>query len=127
MKPPYEITSEILHLISSISQLIGEVNANLLNKQSPQLRKQNQIKTIHSSLAIEGNTLTVEQITAVIENKPVLGPEKDIKEVLNAIEVYERLSELNSEQSADFLKAHNWLMKGLIPQAGKYRTSAVGI
>ncbi len=127
MKPPYEITSEILQLISSISQLIGEVNANLLNKQSPQLRKQNRIKTIQSSLAIEGNTLTTEQITAVIENKKVLGPEKDIKEVINAIDVYEKLSQLNPESSVDFLKAHGWLMKGLISPAGKYRTKGVGI
>jgi Fic family protein len=68
MKPPCEITPKILKLISSISEKIGEVNANYLTKQSPQLRKKNRIKTIHSSLKIEGNTLTEEQITALIEN-----------------------------------------------------------
>ena len=69
MKPPYDITSTILKLISSISEKIGEINANYLNKPSTTLRKQNRIKTIHSSLKIEGNTLTQEQITALIENK----------------------------------------------------------
>jgi Fic family protein len=72
MKPPYEITSLILKLITSISEKIGEVNAYLLNKSSPKLRKQNRIKTIHSSLKIEGNTLTEEQITALFEKKQTL-------------------------------------------------------
>lgn len=58
---------------------IGEVNANFLEKPSPQLRKQNKIRTIYSSFKIEGNTLTEEQITALIENKRVIGPQKDIK------------------------------------------------
>ena len=69
MKPPYDINSNILKLITYISEKLGEVNANFLNRPSPQLRKQNKIKTIHSSLKIEGNTLTEEQITALIENK----------------------------------------------------------
>ena len=68
MKPPYQITPKILKLITSISEKLGEVNANYLIKQSPQLRKQNRIKTIHSSLKIEGNTLSEEQITAIIDN-----------------------------------------------------------
>src|SRR5690606_6367435 len=95
MKPPYDITPTILKLVTSISEKIGEVNAKLLVKQNPKLRKQNQIKTIHSSLAIEGNTLSEEQITAIIENKRVVGPEKDIKEVLNALEVYKDLKKFN--------------------------------
>ncbi len=82
MKPPYEITSKMLKLITSISQKIGEVNAKYLVQQNPKLRKQNQIKTIHSSLSIEGNTLSEEQITAIIDQKRVVGPLKDIKEVL---------------------------------------------
>ena len=88
MKPPYEITPKILKLITSISEKIGEVNSNYLTKQSPQLRKQNRIKTIHSSLKIEGNTLTEEQITALIENKRIIGPKKDVLEVINAFEKY---------------------------------------
>jgi Fic family protein len=127
MKPPYEITPKILKLITSISEKIGEVNANYLTKQSPQLRKQNRIKTIHSSLKIEGNTLTEEQITALIENKRVIGPEKDVLEVLNAIKVYEKLDSFNFSSDKSFLKAHLELMNGLIESAGKYRTQGVGI
>lgn len=127
MKPPYEITPKILKLISSISEKIGEVNANYLSKQSPQLRKQNRIKTIHSSLQIEGNTLTEEQITALIENKRVIGPEKDVLEVLNAIKVYEKLEEYKFSSDKSFLNAHRQLMNELIESAGKYRKQGVGI
>ena len=127
MKPPYDITLKILKLIGSISEKIGEVNANYLNKQSPQLRKQNRIKTIHSSLQIEGNTLTEEQITALIENKRVIGPQKDVLEVLNAIKVYEKLEEYKFSSVKNFQKAHYELMNGLIESAGKYRKKGVGI
>jgi Fic family protein len=127
MKPPYDITPLILKRISSISEKLGEVNANYLSKQSPQLRKQNRIKTIHSSLQIEGNTLTEEQITALIENKRVIGPQKDILEVLNAIKVYDNLEKYKFHSSKSFLKAHQELMKGLIPKAGHYRKQGVGI
>ena len=127
MKPPYDITPNILKRISSISEKIGEVNANYLSKQSPQLRKQNRIKTIHSSLQIEGNTLSEEQITALIENKRVIGPEKDVMEVLNAIKVYEKLKNYTYSSDKSFLKAHQQLMMGLIDSAGKYRKQGVGI
>lgn len=127
MKPPYDITPKILKLISAISEKIGEVNANYLSKQSPQLRKQNRIKTIHSSLQIEGNTLTEEQITALIENKRVIGPEKDVLEVLNAIKVYDNLHNYHFSSDKSFLKAHLELMNGLIESAGKYRKQGVGI
>ncbi len=127
MKPPYDITLKILKLIASISEKIGEVNANYLNKQSPQLRKQNRIKTIHSSLQTEGNTLTEEQITALIENKRVIGPKKDVLEVLNAIKVYEKFEEYKFSSVKNFQKAHHELMNGLIESAGKYRKQGVGI
>jgi len=127
MKPPYDITQTILKQISSISEKIGEVNANYLSKQSPKLRKQNRIKTIHSSLQIEGNTLTEEQITALIENKRVIGPEKDVIEVLNAIKVYDNLEHFNLQSEKSFLKAHFELMNGLIQSAGEYRKQGVGI
>jgi Fic family protein len=127
MKPPYDITPKILKLISSISEKMGEVNANYLSRQSPQLRKQNRIKTIHSSLQIEGNTLTEEQITALIENKRVVGPQKDVLEVLNAIHVYEKLDQYDFLSEKSFLKAHQKLMTGLISNPGKYRTQGVGI
>ena len=127
MKPPYDITPKILKLITSISEKLGEVNANYLSKQSPQLRKQNRIKTIHSSLQIEGNTLTEEQITALIENKRIIGPKKDVLEVVNAIKVYEKLDEFKFNSNKSFLKAHYLLMNGLIDSAGKFRTKGVGI
>ncbi len=127
MKPPYDISPKILKLITAISEKIGEVNANYLTKQSPQLRKQNRIKTIHSSLQIEGNTLTEEQITALIENKRVIGPEKEVLEVLNAIRVYEKLEDYKLDSDKSFLKAHQELMQSLIESAGKYRKQGVGI
>ena len=127
MKPPYEITPKILKLVSSISEKIGEANANLLSKPLPHLRKQNKIKTIHSSLRIEGNTLTQEQVTALIENKRVIGPKKDVLEVLNAIKVYDSITSFDPFSSNSFLKAHKQLMGELIENAGKYRTQGVGI
>lgn len=127
MKPPYDITSEILCLISNISKKLGEVNAIFLHRPTPNLRKQNRIKTIQSSLQIEGNTLTVEQITAIIENRKVLGPEKDIIEVLNAIKLYENLSSYNPHSKKSFLEAHKTLMNRLVENPGKFRTKGVGI
>ena len=127
MNPPYEISPGILRSIRSISEKIGEVNANHLSKQSPQLRKQNRIKTIHSSLQIEGNTLTEEQITALLDNKRVVGPPKDVTEVLNAIQVYEKLNSYDCISEKSFLSAHRQLMTGLISEPGKYRKQGVGI
>jgi Fic family protein len=127
MKRPYDINADILHLISEISTKLGEVKAYFLQKQSPQLRKQNRIKTIHSSLNIEGNTLTVEQITAIVDNKKVIGPEKDVKEVLNAIKVYNNLAHYTPKNQESFLKAHKVLMNGLVDSPGKYRNKGVGI
>lgn len=127
MKPPYEITITILKLITSISEKIGEVKAKYVIQTNPTLRKQNQIKTIHSSLSIEGNTLTEEQITAIFENKRVIGPEKDITEVLNALEVYKTIKTLNPYKERDFLNAHKLLLHKLIEKPGKYRTQRAGI
>ncbi len=127
MKPPYEITNKILKLLTSISEKLGEVNAIHLDKPSPELRKRNRVKTIHASLEIEGNTLTEDQITAIIENKRVIGPKKDIQEVLNAIEVYNLLPKLNPNTLKSFLKAHKTLMKGLIKRPGELRKKSVGI
>jgi len=127
MNPPYEITPTILKLVTRLAEKIGEINANFLSKPSPNLRKQNRIKTIHSSLKIEGNTLTVEQITGIINNKRVLGPQKDIQEVINAIEVYDKMENYNPNKEASFLSAHKVLMNGLIKNAGKYRKQGVGI
>lgn len=127
MKPPYYLTTEILKLVSDVSMRIGEVNASFLTKQSPELRKRNRIKTIQASLSVEGNTLSIDQITAIIENKRVLGPARDIAEVSNAIEVYAILEQLNPFSEKSFFAAHKLLMRGLVKNAGKYRTSSVGI
>ena len=127
MKPPYQITEKILKLIVSVSEKLGEVNATHLYKPPTELRKKNRIKTIQSSLEIEGNTLTEEQITALLDNKRVLAPEKDIVEVQNAIKVYEQLHRLNPNKLKDLEKAHGILMSGLIGTAGKLRTKNVGI
>lgn len=127
MKPPYEITPAILKLITTVSEKLGEARASFMDKPSPQLRKQNKVKTIHSSLKIEGNTLTEGQITALIDNKRVIGPRKDVREVLNAIKVYEKINQYDPHSSRSFLSAHRQLMEGLVEKPGQYRTENVGI
>jgi Fic family protein len=127
MKPPYEITSKILNLVSSISEKIGEVNAAHLNRPPTELRKKNRIKTIQSSLEIEGNTMTVKQITDLLNNKRVLAPQKDIVEVKNAIEVYNQLNKFKVYDLKSLCKAHEILMTGLIDNPGKLRQASVGI
>lgn len=127
MKPPYEITNTILKLLTSIAEKLGEAQAKHLNRPSPELRKRNRVKTIKASLEIEGNTLSEDQITAIIDHKRVLGPKKEITEVVNAIEVYDKLNELKPTSLKSFLHAHNLLMRGLIDSAGKLRSKQVGI
>lgn len=127
MKPPYKISGKILKLVASISEKIGEINSAHLHKPPTELRKKNRIKTIHSSLEIEGNTLTIEQITAIVENKNVIGPKKDILEVKNAITVYDYIDNLNPFDFNSFCDAHRILMNGLIESEGKLRNKSVGI
>ncbi len=127
MKPPYEITAEILQLISSISEKIGEVKSARLVKPPTELRKKNRIKTIHSSLEIEGNTLTIEQITDLLDNKRVIAPQKDILEVKNAIKVYENLDKFDVYDIESLFSAHKILMANLVENAGKIRNTGVGI
>ena len=127
MKPPYSITPVILSLISTISEKLGAINANHLQAPRTELRKANQIKTIHSTLEIEGNTLSIEQVTAVIENKRVIAPQKDILEVKNAIKVYDAFQSFNALSLPSFLKAHALLMQGLIMKPGKFRSAGAGI
>jgi Fic family protein len=126
-RPPYEITGSILQKIISISEKLGEVKAARLTRPTAELRKQNRIKTIQSSLEIEGNTMSVSQVTDLLNGKRVIGPKKDILEVRNAIEVYSRLDEFNVYSLNSLCKAHKFLMKGLLPDNGKLRLSAGGI
>jgi Fic family protein len=127
MRPPYQITIKIVELIASISEKIGEVNSAHLYRPPTELRKKNRIKTIQSSLEIEGNTLSIEQITAILENKKVVAPKKDILEVKNAIIVYDRLADYKPYSLRSFCKAHEILMKGLIDNPGSIRSKSVGI
>lgn len=126
-KPPYTITPKILRLVSEIQSLLGEAKHLTVKKPPVKLRKENKIKTIHHSLAIEGNSLTEEQISSLIEGNKVIGPKNQILEVRNAILLYELIKELNPLNESDFLRAHKILMTGLLKKAGRYRLQAVGI
>ncbi len=125
--PPFRITSKIIDLISRISEKIGEINSLESSPQNVLLRKENRIKTIHSSLAIENNSLSLEQITAIIEGKRVLGNPNEIQEVKNALQAYDLLMSLNPREQKDLLKAHQLMMQDLVSRNGKYRTDGVGI
>lgn len=127
MKPPYDITPKVLELLSSVSEKLGFITATHLEAPKAELRKQNRIKTIQASLEIEGNTLTIDQVTAIIENKRVLAPEKDILEVQNAMNVYDQFEKWKAFTQASFMDAHAMLMRGLIEKPGKLRTTSVGI
>ncbi len=123
----YEGTPKIINLSTEIGRLLGIVDATYLRKPKTELRKKNRVKTIRASLAIEGNTLSEEQITALLENKRVVGPAKDIREVKNAIAVYDSLSEFDPFSEKSYLQAHKMLMAGLVENPGTYRTGGVGI
>ena len=125
-QPPFTITSEILNLVADISQQVGRLDASALNA-SPQLRKQNRIKTLAGTLAIEGNTLTEEQITAVIEGKPVLGSARELAEVKGAIAAYDALPAWQPDNVDHLLTAHGLMMSEILTNAGRFRDKAVGI
>lgn len=127
MKPPYEITPGILKYYGEITEALGQAKSLLLVKPEAKLRKQNRIRTIFSSLAIEGNTLSMDQITAIMDNTHVIGPAKDIREVRNAIKAYDLLSSFKTYSIKDFLKAHAVLMDTLLKKPGEYRRKQVGI
>lgn len=126
-QPPYRITPEILKTISEISEVLGELKSLRVSRPNPLLRKQNSIRTIQGSLAIEGNSLSLSQVSAVLEGKRVLGKPKELQEVKNAIASYERLSKLVPTRLDSLLTAHKILMKGLVPKSGNFRSGAVGI
>ena len=113
-KPPFEITEAALSDVMEISELVGKISSTQNLSTSPILRRQNRIRTIYSSLAIEQNTLSLEQVTAVLSGKRVLAPPKDIAEVKNAYEIYDHLAELNPYSMDDLLLAHRTMMQGLV-------------
>lgn len=118
-KYPFQINTRILNLTAEISELVGKIDTVSKLNNSPQLRRQNRIKTIYSSLAIEQNTLSEEQVTAVLSGKRVLAHPKDIAEVKNAYEIYEILDKLNLYSVDDLLKAHGVMVRGLQSEAGE--------
>lgn len=126
-KPPFEITNQIIDYVAEIAELIGRLNAAHLLSTNPTLRRANRIRTIHGSLAIEQNTLSLEQVTAVLNGKHVLAPPKDIAEVKNAYEIYEWLEELNPYSVDDLLTAHGIMTRGLMEESGVFRTRPVGV
>ena len=127
MKPPFRMTDEIVTLVAEIAERIGSLTATLGTERNLRLRRNERIRTIHGSLAIEQNVLTLEQVTAVLDGRPVIAPPKDIEEVRNAYEIYEYLDRLNPTDTEDLLKAHGVMMRGLIPDAGEFRTRPVGV
>ena len=128
MKDKYYVgTSKIINLSADIGKLLGIVDSTYLRKPTAKLRKANRIKSIQSSLWIEGNTLSEEQVSDIIENRKVLGPEKDIIEVKNAIDVYNNILDFKYINLKSYLSAHKLLMKGLVKGAGKFRTQGVGV
>lgn len=126
-KPPFEITEAALSDVMEISELVGKISSTQNLSTSPILRRQNRIRTIYSSLAIEQNTLSLEQVTAVLSGKRVLAPPKDIAEVKNAYEIYDHLAELNPYSIDDLLLAHRTMMQGLVRETGEFRSRPVGV
>lgn len=125
--PPFEITNQIIDSVAEIAELVGRLNVTDPLSASPTLRRANRIRTIHGSLAIEQNTLSLEQVTAVLNGRHVLAPPKDIAEVRNAYEIYERLDELDPYSVDDLLTAHGIMMRGLVEESGVFRTRPVGV
>ncbi|EEE16630.1 Fic family protein [Lancefieldella rimae] len=126
-QPPFTLNNQMLDYVADIAQKVGQVDAYGQLSRSPQLRKENRIRTIHSSLAIENNTLSLEQVTAVIEGKHVIAPPKDLLEVQNAIKVYEDINSFDPLAIDDLLRAHKQLMGGLVSEAGRLRSGNVGV
>ena len=130
-QPPYTVTPAILNLVAEISESLGRLSVleELEEQQdsSLRLRRINRIRTIQGSLAIEGNTLSEDQITAILEGKPVIAPPREVQEAHNAIEAYEQFEGWQATDKEDLLKAHQMLMLGLIDDAGLYRNKGVGV
>lgn len=125
-QPPFTITSSVLNQVVEIGELLGLCAAHS-GRTSPLLRKENRIRTIQASLAIEHNSLTTGQVTAIMDGKRILAPEKDIQEVRNAILAYEQLSSWKPWKLNDLLSAHRILMAGLVDNPGMLRKGDVGV
>ncbi len=126
-KPPFHVTDRIVSYIAEISEQVGRIAVLQEGTVSPHLRRENRIRTIHSSLAIEHNSLSLEQVTAIVDGKRVLGNPNEIKEVQNAYEAYEMMLRLDPLSEDDLLRAHMLMMNGLIPENGKFRSGGIGV
>lgn len=126
-KPPFGMTDYITYLVAEISEQVGRITVLQEGTISPHLRRENRIRTIHSSLAIEHNSLSLEQVTAILDGKRVLGNPNEIREVQNAYEAYEMMVRLNPMSVEDLLKAHHLMMNGLVAENGKFRSGGVGV
>ena len=126
-KPPFQVTSLILDLVKNIAIELGVLKGAKLYPTPMKLRKKNKVKTIQSSLAIEGNTLSLDQITTIMDGRKVIGDAKEVQEVKNAVAVYNDLSKWNPISIKDFQEAHTQLMKDLIRSKGIWRKGGVGV
>lgn len=125
--PPFTITNKMLEYISSIMEKIGKIDNYTNLEKMPNLRRNNKIKSIHSSLAIEDNSLSLNQVKAVIAGKNVLGPQKEIQEVLNAYKAYEMINDLNPYSINDLKKAHGVMTDKIVDLSGVFRTGNEGV
>ena len=125
--PPYTLTDEMFDLVSQTMENLGKLNGVDDLEKLPRLRRINRIKSIHSSLAIENNTLSIEQVSDVINGKKVLGPQKDIIEVHNAFNAYEEVSKIDPYSIKDLLKIHSIMTNGLVKESGMFRSGQVGV
>ncbi|WP_028324413.1 Fic family protein [Desulfatirhabdium butyrativorans] len=126
-QPPYSITAEILNQVAAISEAIGRLTVLTDQARALRLRRINRIRTIHGSLAIEGNTLSEAQITAILEGKRVIASPREVQEVKNALAAYDRFDTWQPSSETDLLEAHRILMSGLIDEAGVYRHGGIGV
>ncbi|MEB3198629.1 MAG: Fic family protein [Candidatus Sericytochromatia bacterium] len=126
-RPPLTLTPALLTRVAEIAEALGRWSARQERTLSPLLRRENRIHTIHASLAIEQNSLSLEQVSAILDGKPVLGPARDIQEVRNAITAYEALQGWSPAEPSHLLEAHGLLMAGLIDRPGQFRSGGVGI
>ena len=126
-QPPFEINERIMADVIEIAELVGRVSVTDKISMNHTLRRTNRIQTIYSSLAIEQNTLDIEQVTAVLSGKRVIAPPKDIAEVQNAYEIYDNMDKLNPYSIDDLLKAHSVMERGLLNEAGEFRSRPVGV
>lgn len=125
--PPYTITDKTVNLISAITEIIAKITINDEAVNNLRLRRDNRIRSIHASLAIENNSLSLDQVTDIINGKRILGEPEEICEVKNAFEAYNRLLEFDPYSIKDMLKAHKILMNELTKEAGIFRNGGVGV